>query len=277
MSRTDKTPDASRAAYTADPEMPMTDSRPVQMTVNGYRSAGGISRRQAMQWVLGAVAASALPPALRPPDPASAAFGQEVGRTPNPQERASDVPPGIGKPDAGKGYGVDPNLTKVYAPGDFWPLTFTPGQKRAAAALADVILPKDHLGPAASELGVPEMLDEWVSAPYPVQQADRAVVLPGLAWLDAESNKRFGKPFADLAERQQHAICDDVCDAKAAGPAFRQAAAFFVKFRSLCAGAYYATPAGWRAIGYVGNVALGSFDGPPPEVLQQLGVTQTVA
>jgi len=26
----------------------------------------------------------------------------------------------------------------------------------------------------------------------------------------------------------------------------------------------------------VGNVALPSFDGPPPEVLQKLGVTQTV-
>ena len=277
MSQTNHTPDVSSSNGTAVCRAGPRNAGPVQVTVNGEPPAGRISRRQAMQWVLGAVAASALPPALRPGDLASAALGQEVGRTPNPQERASDVPPGISKHEAGKGYGVDPNLTKVYAPGDFWPLTFTPGQKRAAAALADVILPKDPLGPAASELGVPEMLDEWVSAPYPVQQADRAIVLPGLAWLDAESNKRFGKPFTDLAGRQKHAICDDVCDAKVAEPQFRQAAAFFVKFRSLCAGAYYATPAGWQAIGYVGNVALGSFDGPPPEVLERLGVTQTVA
>jgi hypothetical protein len=241
------------------------------MTVNGHRPAGRISRRRAMQWVLGAVAASALPPALRTGDAGSATLGQEVGRTPNPQERASDVPPGINK-----GYGVDPNLIKTYKPGDVWPLTFTPEQKRAATALADVILPKDHLGPAASELGVPEMLDEWVSAPYPTQQADRPVVLDGLAWLDAESAKRFaGKAFADLIEAQKHRICDDICDPAAAQPEFRRASAFFVKFRGLCAGAYYATPPGWQAIGYVGNVALGSFDGPPPEVLKQIGVTQT--
>ena len=41
-------------------------------------------------------------------------------------------------------------------------------------------------------------------------------------------------------------------------------------------GAYYATPQGWEAIGYVGNIPLTSFDGPPPEVLKQLGVEQTV-
>lgn len=69
----------------------------------------------------------------------------------------------------------------------------------------------------------------------------------------------------------------DVCDPATARPDFRKAAAFFTTFRGLCAGAYYATPAGWQAIGYVGNVTLGSFDGPPPEVLKQLGVKQTVA
>ena len=63
----------------------------------------------------------------------------------------------------------------------------------------------------------------------------------------------------------------------AAKPEFRKAAEFFNRFRSLCAAAYYATPPGWEAIGYVGNVALAKFDGPPPEVLERLGVTQTVA
>ena len=56
-----------------------------------------------------------------------------------------------------------------------------------------MILPRDQLGPAASEVGVVEMIDEWVSAPYPQQQTDRPVVLEGLAWIEAESRKRFGK------------------------------------------------------------------------------------
>ena len=57
---------------------------------------------------------------------------------------------------------------------------------------------------------------------------------------------------------------------------FKKAAAFFSKFRSLAASAYYGTEAGWKALGYVGNVSLVTFDGPPPEVLAMLGVEQTV-
>ena len=107
--------------------------------------------------------------------------------------------------------------------------------------------------------------------------ADRPVILDGLAWLEAESGKRFGgKGFADLPAEQKQAICDDVSYAGTAKPEFKKAAHFFSRFRSLCAGAYYATPAGWKAIGYVGNVALPSFDGAPQEVLKMLDVVQTV-
>jgi len=220
-----------------------------------------------MQWVLGAVAASSLP-WTAPGD----ALGQEAARNPTPAP-----PPNATPPAASEGYGVDPVLNKIYHPGECWPLTFDDGQKRAAAALADTILPRDHLGPAASEVGVIEMIDEWVSAPYPRQRADRTVVLKGLAWIDAESSKRFaGKIFAATDEPQRRAICVDICPNGAVRREFEEAATFFNRFRALCAGAYYATPAGWKAIGYVGNVALASFDGPPQEVLDKLGVTQTV-
>lgn len=240
------------------------DTSPVPISVNGVKVGGGrVSRREAIQWVMGAVAASALPmPTL----------AQEVGRTVTPQENAARQPP----PNTNKGYGVDPTLVKEYKPGELWPLTFNEAQKKAATALADTIIPKDHLGPAASDVGVVEMVDEWISAPYPQQQADRPHVLEILNWVDAEGTRRFQKTFAALNDEQRRAICDDVCFAGAAKPEFKKAAAGFSHFRSICAGAYYGTPAGWNAIGYVGNVALPSFDGPPPEVLQKLGVTQTV-
>jgi hypothetical protein len=175
-----------------------------------------------------------------------------------------------------KGYGMDPDLSKFYAPGDFWPLTFTAAQRETVTALADLILPADHLGPAASELKVPAYIDEWVSAPYPVQQKDRDVLLPGLQWLEDESRKRFSKGFAALSKAEKCAIADDICWPADAKPEFKKAAAFFVKFRSLAASAYYGTDAGWKAIGYVGNTPLASFDGPPPEVLAKVGVEQTV-
>ena len=236
----------------------------VPLTVKGTRAAGhGVSRREAMQWVMGAVAASAMTPET---------FGQEVGRTSAPQELASRQPP----PVFSGGYGTDPKMVHVYKPGELWPLTFTDSQKLTVRTLADIILPKDQYGPAASEVGVVEMIDEWISAPYPIQQADRPVILEGLAWLDTESTKRFDKNFVELSERQQRAICDDICYTADAKPELQQGAAFFSRFRSLCASAYYATPPGWEAIGYVGNVALERFDGPPAEVLEKLGVTQTV-
>lgn len=177
---------------------------------------------------------------------------------------------------AAEGYGTDPELNKVYSPGDVWPLTLTEKQKEAATALADVMLPADDLGPAASELRVVDYVDEWVSAPYPSQKNIRPGILKGLDWLDAESGKRFGKVFAGLEAGQQTAICDDICDDGKVKAEFKEAARFFKNFRSLAMGAYYSTPEGWKAIGYVGNTALLTFDGPPPEVLDKLGLEQTV-
>ncbi|MDA7916185.1 gluconate 2-dehydrogenase subunit 3 family protein [Verrucomicrobia bacterium] len=175
-----------------------------------------------------------------------------------------------------KGYGTDPDLTGHYEPGDFWPLTFTADQRKTVVALADLILPKDHLGPAASEVRVPDYIDEWISAPYGEQQADREKVVFGLKWLEDESLTRFRKEFTKLNEKQMRAIVDDICWPADAKAAHKKAAAFFQSFRNIAAGAYYATEPGWEAIGYVGNVALTSFNGPPPEVLKKLGVEQTV-
>src|SRR4051812_13855576 len=117
-----------------------------------------MDRRTALKWMLAASATMALDPHF------------VRGQTPAP---------------SAKGYGTDPDLTKHYQPGELWPLTFTDGQRRTAAALSDVIIPADSESPAASAVGVVDFIDEWISAPYSDQQADRAIVLPGLAWIEA--------------------------------------------------------------------------------------------
>jgi len=237
----------------------------VPVTVRGERR-GPVSRREAMQWVMAAAAASSLPAArgFAQAQPAP----KEEGRNIPSQEAAARVP----DPNTSRGYGTDPRLVKTYKPGEVWPLTFNDRQKKAAKALADTILPADQYGPAASEVGVVEMVDEWVSAPYPDQKNDRPLILQGLEWTEQEAEKRFGKGFAASSDDQRRAICDDICFTSKAKDRFRGPARFFARFRSICAGAYYATPAGWKAIGYVGNVALEKFEGPPPEVLKILGV-----
>jgi hypothetical protein len=96
--------------------------------------------------------------------------------------------------------------------------------------------------------------------------------LPGLAWIEAESQKRFGKSFAAIADAQRTAIADDICSAGKSKPEFATAARFFAKFRDLTAGGFYTTPVGMKDIGYTGNTPLAKFDGPPMEALKKAGL-----
>lgn len=204
-----------------------------------------MDRRTALKWMMAAAASTALAPHL--------------GR-------------GQAAAPVAKGYGTDPDLVRHYNPGELWPLTFTNEQRRTAAALCDVIIPADDRSPAASAVGVVDFIDEWISAPYPDQQRDRPVILAGLAWIDTESNKRFGRPFAGLGEAERHAICDDICYTPKAQPEFKEAARFFASYRNLTGGGFYSTPQGRQDVRYIGNMPLATFDGPPPEVLKQAGL-----
>ena len=78
------------------------------------------------------------------------------------------------------GYGSDPDLLKHYHPGDVWPLTLNAEQRRATAALCDVIIPEDSKSPSASAVHVDDFIDEWISAPYPGHELDRKVILLSL-------------------------------------------------------------------------------------------------
>lgn len=159
-----------------------------------------------------------------------------------------------------RGIGTDPNLLKKEIP---WPLVLTAEEMKIVTALGDIFIPADDHGPAASAVGVPAFVNEWVSAPYDDQQEDLRVIRPGLAAIDAEARKRFGKGFAETTVEQQTALVDD---------AVTHANPFFRTLRDCVAGGYYSTPEGWKAIGYVGNVPLAEFPAPPPEVLAHLGL-----
>jgi len=198
---------------------------------------------------------------------AGAALPLQGGRA----ARAAPVTPADVAPRAG-GYGTDPNLVANHRPGELWPLTFTSAERRLAVILADIIIPADEHSASASAVGVVDFIDEWVSAPYPRHQEDRRIVRDGLAWLDAESGRRFGKGYSELDSARQHGICDDICDASRATPAYGDAAKFFGLFRDLTAGGFYSTPAGRQDLNYIGNVPLARFDGPPAELIKALGL-----
>jgi hypothetical protein len=207
-----------------------------------------ISRREAIRWVALASASSAM-----------------LGGKPWSAGAA---------PLAAKPYGTDPLLTEVYEPGAFWPLTLDAPQRRTLAAVCDLMIPADDKSPGASQVGVPDFVDEWISAPYPAQQANRIVVLDGLQWIESESQRRFARGFHDLSAAQQSQIADDICSEEKAKTEFRAAAKSFTLLRSLIVGGFYTTPAGMKDLGYIGNVALAEFPEAPREVREKLGLPE---
>jgi hypothetical protein len=174
------------------------------------------------------------------------------------------------------GYGLDPDLVKAHRPGEYWPLTFTDEERRLAAALCDVILPAEGDCPSASALGVQDFIDEWISGPYPMNTPDRKPVVDGLAWIQAESTRRYGRGFADATEAQRVEICTDLAKEAPEGSELAPGSLFFRRFRSLAMAGFYTTPAGMKDLGYVGNVPLAKFEGPPAELVAKLGLTDEV-
>lgn len=220
-----------------------------------------ISRRVTLAWfaaastgplVLEGCAAPAPMPPAPPPPAAPASLWKDL------------TPP----PVTASGYGYDPNLNKPVIP---WPLTLEPQQREVLRIAADLMLPADAHSPSGAALHLDAFLDEWVSAPYPLQQADRRLILSGLAWLDAESQQRYHVGFAQASDAQRREIFDLVAFRAKVQPGYRRAAQFFVRLRALMLGGFYSQPEGIADIGYKGNVPTpGMYPGPTPEAMAHL-------
>ena len=211
-----------------------------------------VDRRTTLKWLAAAMAA------------ANAGCGPDSGDGVPPAGRLLGA---AGTPD-GTGYGVDPDLVTPAVP---WRLTMTPPQLEVASVLSDLILPADDTSPAASALGVPDFIDEWVSAPYAQQQRDRELILDGLEWLEAESRARFGTGFATASEADRTALIDELAWPERGPAPPAEMIEFFRRFRFVAAGAYFSTAEGHAYVGYVGNVAIaGEYPGPSDEAMQHL-------
>ena len=175
---------------------------------------------------------------------------------------------GIAADHDGIAYGGDPDRMNPVVP---WARTMTEAQLRTTAAFCDIILPEDERSPAASTVGVPDFIDEWVSAPYLQQQQDRASILPGLEWLEQQVRERFGSSFASATEQQKTEVVDAIAGSSAARAELADKAEFFRRFRYLAVGAFYTTETGIEDIGYIGNVPLsGEYPGPSEEAMTHL-------
>jgi hypothetical protein len=214
-----------------------------------------LSRRATLEWLAAISLTAALP---------KATWGAMSTATPSVR-------------DSG-GYGTDPDLNKPVVP---WPLVMEPHQLQLIAVLADLILPASATTPAPSALGVPDFVNEWVSAPYPDQVKDRATIFEGLRWIDAESARRGQRTFLDSDERTRQGILVDIAQ-KAPQARFAMQSTFFQRLRFLIVSAFYTTPDGLKDIGYIGNIPLAAY--PPvtdqertilDSALSKLGLSQS--
>jgi gluconate 2-dehydrogenase gamma chain len=146
---------------------------------------------------------------------------------------------------------------------------FTPHEWRTVRVLVDLVIPRDERSGSATDAGVPEFMDFMLDA-YPGM---RLPMRGGLAWLDAESRARFGKPFVEVAAVERTAILDDIAWPARARPEMSQGVAFFNRFRDLTSSGFWSTRMGVDDLQYMGNRGMVRWDGCPPEALAKLGVS----
>jgi len=164
----------------------------------------------------------------------------------------------------------DPDYTH---PSTHWEKPLTAPELATLGVLVDLILPADDDSPAASAIGVPDFLNEWVGAPYQENRSDYETIRGGVSWLNTHAWQLHGKAFNELIVAQQIAILDSICDWSKCAPGLGYGARFFQKLRMLALGGYYTHPATWKSLGYVGNSPIaGPYPGVPDEIIKLLGL-----
>jgi gluconate 2-dehydrogenase gamma chain len=160
----------------------------------------------------------------------------------------------------------------------FAPKFFSAHEWATVRLLADLVIPKDERSGSATDALVPEYLDFTMIDPL-IGERDReqrqTAMRGGLAWLDLESQDRFGKAFVLMSEGERTQVLDDIAyPERAKGkPELKPGVRFFTSFRDLVASGFWSSKMGVEDLQYIGNTYVAEWTGPPPEVLQKLGLS----
>lgn len=149
---------------------------------------------------------------------------------------------------------------------------FTAAELRTVRVLGDDVIPRDERSGSASDAGVPAFIDFHLSVEETSDET-RLAWRGGLRWLDTESRRRFGRPYAAATAAQRHRLLDDIAYPEKAAPAMRPGAAFFSRFRDLCAAGFFSSATGWKDLEYIGNTFVPVWNGCPAPALAKLGVS----
>lgn len=151
----------------------------------------------------------------------------------------------------------------------YTPKFFTPHEWETVRVLVDLVIPRDERSGSATDAGVPEFMDFVMVDRLEGRDAMRG----GLAWLDTECRRRFGKTFAACADAERTAVLDDIAWPARAKPEFSHGVAFFNRFRDLTASGFWSSKMGVEDLQYIGNTFVPEWKGCPPAAQAKLGVT----
>ena len=163
---------------------------------------------------------------------------------------------------------VDAALNSATRGVQYVPRFFAAQEFRAVRILADMVIPRDEKSGNASDAGVPEFMDFMMMD----RPKDQTWMRPGLAWLDAQSSTRFGKPFADATDPQREQILNDIAWPARAPASMGGGVEFFNRFRDLTSSGFWSSRIGVNDLQYEGNTVAPNWDGCPPAALAKLDV-----
>jgi gluconate 2-dehydrogenase gamma chain len=145
---------------------------------------------------------------------------------------------------------------------------FDEHQWRTVNVLCDLMIPADERSGSATQAGVPEFIDDWLDFRRREEANDLPVaqIQGGLAWLDRESSRLFGKEFASAAPAQQKQILDRIAWPARASAADARAMRFFNRFRDLTVSGFFSSKMGIADLPYLGNRAIAQWKGCDPAV-----------
>jgi gluconate 2-dehydrogenase gamma chain len=155
------------------------------------------------------------------------------------------------------------------------PKFFTRREWQLVRMLADYVIPRDARSGSATDAKVPEFMD-FLLADKDASETSKNNMRGGLAWLDNESRKRFGRVFVQATDGQRRQILDDIAFPRRAKPEFSHGVAFFSRFRDMTASGFFSSAMGWKDVQYIGNVFNPNWDGCPAAALAKLGVSYDV-
>lgn len=161
-----------------------------------------------------------------------------------------------------------PATPPAAAASDYQPKALNPHQWKTLKVLADYIIPADERSGSATDAGVPELIDQFVA----VRLEMHTQLVGGIAWLDAECNRAYGKNFVDCASAQQTQMLDRIAWPDRATEADSNGVAFFNRLRDAVMGGFYSSKIGIADLQYMGNKMVEDWTGCPDSCLQALDV-----